>query len=461
MTIKTRLARIGRLSGVAVLTATLGLAACDMDEIMKVSDPDRVNEDTYQDPGLLPQVVAGAVGNFTTAYSGNGVNDSFMSVTAVMSDEFHAAGTFTTRIATDRRDQFLPADGNTSDAIYNGLHRARRALSMAAGRVAEEHGKGHKDYTRLRALEGFTYVALAEGFCSALPFTEGEAGQLQYGAPKTYDAVFRDAAAIFADAIDNATDANMEYLAAVGRGRALLNIGEYAQAAAAVADVPDDFVYYIHHSSSGATNGIYSLQNNGRYSVSEQEGTNGLPFRSAADPRVPWVEAGVGFDGVTPRYLSRRYTSISSPVALASGVEARLIEAEAALHSGGDWLGILNDLRANVAGLMEGLVPGYSSIVPDATLPPLTDPGSFDARVDLIFRERAMWLFLTGHRLGDLRRLVRDYGRAPNDVFPVGPYHKGGSYGTDVAFPLDFDEETNSEFMKAGGWDACNVKSAG
>jgi hypothetical protein len=86
----------------------------------------------------------------------------------------------------------------------------------------------------------------------------------------------------------------------------------------------------------------------------------------------------------------------------------------------------------------------------------LTDPGATDARVDLLFKERAYALFLTGHRLGDLRRLVRQYGRTAASVFPVGPYgfdpatprgaNAGGSYGTEVNFPVPSDEENNPNF---------------
>jgi hypothetical protein len=36
-----------------------------------------------------------------------------------------------------------------------------------------------------------------------------------------------------------------------------------------------------------------------------------------------------------------------------------------------------------------------------------TDPGTANARVDLMFRERAFSLFGTSHRVGDLRRLSR------------------------------------------------------
>ena len=76
-------------------------------------------------------------------------------------------------------------------------------------------------------------------------------------------------------------------------------------------------------------------------------------------------------------------------------------------------------------------------------LTPLVDPGTDAARVDLVFRERAFWMFSTGHRTGDLRRLVRQYGRAANTVFPTGNWHKGGNYGADVTLPVPQAEQNN------------------
>ncbi len=64
----------------------------------------------------------------------------------------------------------------------------------------------------------------------------------------------------------------------------------------------------------------------------------------------------------------------------------------------------------------------------------LTDPGTDPARVDLIFRERAFWLFSTGHRVGDMRRLIKFYNRPAESVFPTGAWHKGGQlrYGCEL-----------------------------
>jgi hypothetical protein len=123
-----------------------------------------------------------------------------------------------------------------------------------------------------------------------------------------------------------------------------------------------------------------------------------------------------------------------SPFTVANGIEARLIEAEAQLQPvnapSGPWLATLNALRATV-GLSD-----------------TTDPGTATARVSLLFRERAYWLFLTGHRQGDLRRLIRQYGRNQDQVYPTGPYLAPGTglYGTDVTTVIPLSEYVNPFF---------------
>ena len=48
--------------------------------------------------------------------------------------------------------------------------------------------------------------------------------------------------------------------------------------------------------------------------------------------------------------------------------------------------------------------------------------------------------------MSDLRRLIRQYGRTQDKVFPTGVYFKGGSYGTDVNFPIPDSELLNPNF---------------
>jgi len=142
-------------------------------------------------------------------------------------------------------------------------------------------------------------------------------------------------------------------------------------------------------------------------------------------------------DGFT---FSRTTTlwSQTTPVPLVSGLDARLIEAEGLLRAG-DYPGmmtILNGLRA--AGLKLGEIQ-----LKTTDLPALATPTTPAAAEQLYFREKAFWTFSRGQRLGDMRRLIRQYGRAANTVFPTGPWHKAGSYGSDVTIPLPLAEQNN------------------
>jgi hypothetical protein len=133
-----------------------------------------------------------------------------------------------------------------------------------------------------------------------------------------------------------------------------------------------------------------------------------------------------------------------------NGIDARLAEAEAALRANdpATMMSILNALRAAPQTL------GTLTTSP-AALPPLTDPGTADGRVNLLFREKAFWTFARGQRLGDLRRLVRQYNRTPDQVFPIGTHYRGTSYGADVNLPITTGESNgNPDFT------ACKDRNA-
>ena len=75
-----------------------------------------------------------------------------------------------------------------------------------------------------------------------------------------------------------------------------------------------------------------------------------------------------------------------------------------------------------------------------------TTPTTKDAATTLFFREKALWQFGRGYRLSDLRRLVRQYGRTQDKVFPTGSHYKGGTYGTDTSLPVPDGERVNPQF---------------
>jgi len=220
-----------------------------------------------------------------------------------------------------------------------------------------------------------------------------------------------------------------------------------------VVGVPAEFKFELQHSdnSTRQNNGVWSLSiNGGRWGVSEKEGVNGLAFRSSADARVASrprsSNNGNGFDG-GPMFEALKYPARTTAVILADGVESELIKAEAQLRAGNaaGMLATLNALRTNAAVLA---ARGYTG-----TLAAVTDPGTDAARQTLLFNERAYWLFLTAHRVGDMRRLIRQYGRGAETVFPTGSYSSNGRttiYGTDTSFPIPIEELNNPDVPQDG-----------
>jgi len=131
------------------------------------------------------------------------------------------------------------------------------------------------------------------------------------------------------------------------------------------------------------------------------------------------------------------------PVPVASGIDARLIEAEAKLRAGDipGMMTILNALRAS---------PQVIGIFQVPAMTPLAPPVDQTSATDLFFREKALWQFGRGFRMDDLRRLVRQYGRSQDQVFPTGNFTRNGTpsgqFGTQVAFPVPDYERTNPNF---------------
>ncbi len=310
------------------------------------------------------------------------------------------------------------------------------------------------------ALVGYAELLLAEDYCAGAPLDAlGGVLGVRYGGPLTTDSLLGAAEADFDSAAAHAAgDAPTASLAAVGLARARLDRGHFAEAATAVSAVPTSFVYATQLLAGGGsvTPQIFNLYDDqaqnfgcGYVNVGDRKGSNGLAYVSAQDPRlVVSTTVGQTCDGA---YLGLadsvwtypvKFGNPSTAVPLATGIEARLIEAEAALHANNAnlWAADLNALRADSADTHVTFGAGQVPIAPDSTT-----LAANATQVDFMFRERAFWLFGTGMRLGDLRRLIRQYGRDQSTVFPTGPYPNGNNprlplplpnYGTDVSLTL-------------------------
>ena len=424
----------------ALLGTLLLAAACNPNQALDVKDIDVVSPGQLNDKSALPTLRNGVLSTFQLAFSGgadlaNGGHEGQATMSGLLGDEFLNAESFPDRISVDQRD-IIPSNLSLV-ALFLDLSRARATADFASSQY-NKLDAGADGQSEVLSLAGFSYVLFGENYCSGVPFSTIDAGgNITYGDPQTRDEVLQIAVAKFDSAITIATaqeDADLLNLARVGKARALLDLNQADAAATAASEVPGSFQYLVRSSSNSLrqNNGIWNYTaNTFAFSVPEREGGNGLPYITANDPRLDVVVTGqLGFDRATPFNLQLKYPDQQANVVLASGIEARLIEAEAQFRAGtpGPAIATLNALRAF------------------AGLDPLVDPGTDIERTNLLFQERAFWMWGTAHRLGDMRRLVRQYSRTEDTVFPIGEYHKGGEYGSDVNFPVSSDERNNPKF---------------
>ena len=372
----------------------------------------------------LPTHLAGAIGDLAAAYGGNNPDDGLILVSGLFADELGQTIGTSVNVNVDQRAAGI--SNSLTESIYRALQRARASAEQTidAYQAFDATAVGG---LYARNLAGFAYVLLAENFCSGIPFSKSAAdGSVVYGPPETTTQVLERAVAAFDSALGAGPSvlgahpaaqdsvASQLNLAHLGRARALLALARFADAGAESARVPDGFTWVMEYSdySTREVNGIYYHTRQAQdYSAADSEGVNGIAFLAQGDPRALVDTLVVGLN-----YAPRVYSAATAPIMLAGATEARLIQAEALLRAGdgsGSW-SILNALRTSNG------------------LSPLSDPGTPDARVSQLFRERALWLWLTGHRLGDLRRLVRQYGRSANTVYPTGVYSGALMYGNQL-----------------------------
>jgi hypothetical protein len=360
----------------------------------------------------------------------------------------------------DVRD--LPDGSSIGDNDYRQLQRVRGQARQARGMVAKYAPSASPAVrAQLYAYEAYADILLADLYCSGVPLSTLDFEKdftYKPGSP-TAD-IYQQAIALLDTAQTLAADSqNVQVLVQVSRGRALLSLGQYDAAAAAVAAIPSGAAYRIKVSfgpNASSFKAAGSLE-----TMADVEGTNGQPYVSGNDPRTASKSVRAYVYAYVSTVLPNKYNTYplrgdtvvlnampdSVSFVMADWIEARLIQAEAALHDGDvqGWADILNTLRATAGATLAPTVGTIPALPADSTT-----SASATMQVDVMFRERAFWLYLTGHRNGDLRRLVRQYGRSPEAVYPTGVYLNGvsptGTYHTDVNAPVPPGESINPLF---------------
>lgn len=443
---------VRRAVTVGLLAATV---ACGRDDLLGVETPDQIRPEDAANPAGAQALRAAAIGNFNNFYSGTTLVGANL-YGGLISDELINA-----RPGADHIDQrafnentFPNVAWNNFSQAYTQLIRARRFLNDYAPAGATTSSQ----VGQLHALSSLALTISGELFCNGVPLSDANDQTPSFTVvsnAEMFQAAVAQSDSALALLSTSVADQPQRYVARIAKARALVDLARFADAAAVVAAggdgagsaaVPTSFVANAEYSATTLVNVIYDwMVGTANFGPADNEGGNGLDFISARDPRVVVSETSrLGQDGSTQVFTIQGYPNGAAPTRLATGVEARMIEAEAALQAGNPagMIAALNAARGDA-----GVRAAWS--IPAGALEPLVDPGSEAARVDLVFRERAFWMYLTTHRVGDLRRLVRQYQRPATSVWPSGAYFKGGTYGADQNITPSFAERNNAN------WSGC------
>jgi len=442
-----------RIGATLALSVTLFSVACGTasENLLAVTDPDIINPSDVVSAAAAQAVANGTINTFRSITGGG---ESTWMFGGLLADEWSTSSTFIQNDETDQR--VIKEDNGSITGQLRNLYRVRTRAneSIAALLVAQPS---------LRALiaemylaRGFAEMQLALDFCNGIPISNGNASPPVDGPPLSTQQVFALAAASLDSAIlyangTNAQSVLMNRSAKVVRARVALALNDFTTAGAMVTGLPTAFAYTHTFSLTTSSNTLWGQGLSARrYSVGDSlEGNkrdilvaNAIPFSSAKDPRlpvtIPTSGAINGQDGQTYTRTTGMWIQLT-PVDVVNGIDARMVEAEVALKGGNatQWLAIHNALRA--------APPKLGEIQP-AAMPALVDPGTTEGRISLHFREKAFWTFSRGQRLGDMRRLIKQYGRTELNTFPQGVHYKGGSYFKDVNLPVVTQERTNPNF---------------
>jgi hypothetical protein len=408
-----RTRRRPRAAAVLALSLTLAGACGDaVDRLLTVTTPSRLADDKFLVPENAGLIVSSAVADFECAYG------AYVVVSGLASGELTDASQTAAPVVvrpTGRAPgggDLLDVDVRRARGVHAHQHRAlhRRPGARAARRLDRPAGAQPRapdgDGRALRRL-------LLHPPRRGLLLGRGERR------PRDADAQVLDSAeARFTRAIALATapaDSTTLRAAYVGRARARLGKGARAGAAEDAARVPTGFVLNATADNLAArrNNRVFEQNNSIASGVTVAPAYRALTVGGVPDPRVRITDQNRPSGDQINRWFSQnKYTSLTASIPIATGVEARLIEAEA--RGGAEGVAIVNAVRAR-AGV---------------ALPALTaaEAASFQATV---LEERRRELFLQGTRWFDVRRANLPLEPATGSAYP-----KGGVYGSQRCWPL-------------------------
>ena len=402
-TMRAKLLR--RRRSIAAAAALLfGLTAAGCDDLLDATNPEFIDEDQLTDPALEQLIVNGVLGEFQYSYG------YYALYSAALADEaFYDHTEVNIRAFTLHNID----DANTvNTTTFSNLHRARQSAEDGVERLkamlGETNAAKSLNMATVLAYGAYAYTLLGEGFCEST---------VNLSAPLTSDQLLQKAITMFDQAIATATASGSSAaatdiinMARVGAARAALKLGDGAKAVSYATQVPASYEKLAHYSANSVReNNIFNVPSG----VSGAWLSMGPYFLNLADPRAPRTTSttlrGLNSNPIVPAQKPFMYTGwsatavndrilVDTDIKFATGLEARYVIAEVA-----------------------GPVPATLTFVNERRAvggkPAVTLTG--DALMAELRTQRSLDFYLTGQRLGDLRRYK---AKLNLDLFPTGKY---------------------------------------
>jgi len=388
----------------APLALLLGLATAGCDSLLDATNPAFIAETQLTDPALEQLVVNGAIGEFQYAlgyyilYSSSWTDETYIDHTEVNIREMTLRST---------------RESNTVNAAtFANLHRARQSAEDGMERLKVMLGDANAakslNMATLMAYGGYAYTFLGEGFCES---------PVNLSAPLTSDQLLQRAVALFDQAIttaqasgSSAAATDIVNMSRVGAARASLKLGDGAKAATYAAQVPANYEKWAWYSANSvrennilnapagntgswlSVSPVFQDLNDPRAPRTTLTSIRGLNSNVIYPPQKPIMYSGWSASAVNDRIIQ------DTDIKFATGLEARYVVAE-----------VQGATPATLAFVNERRAVGGK---------PAVNLSGNDLMAELRW-QRAIDFYLTGQRLGDLRRYK---AKLNLDLFPSGKF---------------------------------------
>ena len=294
----------------------VGVAGCDL----KVTNPTVLDSSQFDPTGDANTLAMSAQSLFTRAYA------NIIPYSGMFSEEVWVGAVRQETNDIGRR-VMTAGTPDVNSALWSPLQRALATNELTIDLLGTGEAATTVHLARAAMNSGFSMVLIAEHFCQ---------GTIRAGPALSPEEMLDVAVTRFERAIDVAEDltsadaTRILNASRVGLARAYLQQKDYANAAAAAAPVPDAFVHnavMIDDANNRVLgNLVYSYDFGSRLLVVPPD------YRALDDPRVPWDSTGLLAQATELQYFQQlKYTGYTTPIRIASGLEARYIEAEALL----------------------------------------------------------------------------------------------------------------------------------